>query len=71
MFSHALVDKGVTFANDFYACCGFCCTWCPLDVIYDYGKYFEMSFSVITGYFAMDPSLIARSSLCLVGHQRI
>ena len=71
MFLPALVDKGVKFASAASSGSFFCCSRCPLDVIYGYGRYSEMSFSVKPGYFAKDPSLIARSRVRLFGKKRI
>ena len=71
MFSSALVDKCVAFASA--AAAGHCFFWsrCPLVVISDSGKYFEMSFSVSPGHVAKDPYLIAWNRVCLVGQHRI
>ena len=59
MFYPDLVDTGVTFSAADAA--GRCLCWsrCPFDVIYDSGKYFEISFSVSPGHVENDPSLIA------------
>ena len=67
MFSSALVDKCVAFASA--AAAGHCFFWsrCPLVVISDCGKYFEMSFSVSPGHVEKDQSLISWSSVRLVG----
>ena len=59
MFSHAVVDKGVTSAASYTAGRFLCWSRCPLAVIADYGRYLEMVFSVIPGHFAKDPSLIS------------
>ena len=71
MFSPDLVDKGVTFAAA--AAVGHCFCWsrCPFAVISDSGRYFKIRFSVSPGHVENDPSLIAWSRVCLVGHQRI
>ena len=71
MLYNAFVDKGVTFADDAAAGCCFCLFRCPFDVIYDSGRYFEISFSMSPGHVEKDPSLIAWSTVHLVGHQRI
>ena len=71
MFSPDLVDKGVKFATA--ATVGRCFLWsrCAFAVIYDSGRYFEISFSVIPGHIEKDSSLIAWSRVYLVGQQRI
>ena len=59
VFSPALVGKGVTFVYaSFYE---YCLRWykCPLVMISDSGKYFEISLSVSPGHVAKYPSLIA------------
>ena len=71
MFSPGFVDKGVTFsASDATSRCFFC-SRCPFAVISDYGRYFEISFSVSPVHVEKDPSLIAWSRVRLVGQQRI
>ena len=71
MFSPYLVDKGVTFDSDDAA--GRCLCWyrCPFAVISDYGRKFEINFSVSPVHVDMDPSLIAWNRVLLVGQQRI
>ena len=71
MFSPALVDKGVTFAEA--AATGRCFYWsrCHFSVIYDSGRYFGIIFSVSPVYVEKDPSLIDCSRVRLVGKQRI
>ena len=71
MFSPVLVDKYVTFA--YAAAAGHCffCSRCPLVVISDSEKYFEMGFSVSPGHVAKDPYLIAWIRVRLVGQHRI
>ena len=71
MFSPYLVDKGVTFDSDDAA--GRCLCWyrCPFALICDYGRYFEISFSVSPGHVEKDTSLISWSRVRLVGQQRI
>ena len=66
-----LVGKGVTFSADAAAGCSFCWSRCPFDVIYDSGKYFEISFSVSPRHVEKDPSLIAWIRVRLVGQKRI
>ena len=44
---------------------------CPFAVIYNSGRYFEISFSVGPGHVEKYPSLIAWSRVSLVGQQRI
>ena len=67
MFSPALVDKGVTFIAA--AAAGICLFWsrCPYSVIYDSGRYFEISFSVSPGHVEKDPSLISWSRVRFFG----
>ena len=71
MFSLDLVDIGVTFAS--YDATGFCLCWsrCPLVVISDSGRYFEIIFALIPGHVAKDPLLIAGIRVHFVGQQRI
>ena len=71
MFSSDLVAKGVTFsiADSAFHC--FFWSRFPLDVISDYGRYFEMSLSVSPGRVTKDPSLIACSRGSLVWQIRI
>ena len=71
MFSPDLVDKGVTFAAAASSGSFFCWFWCPLAVIYDFGIYFDIIFSVIPGYVTKDPYLISWSRVHLVGQQII
>ena len=71
VFSPALVDKGVTFADADAAGSFFCWSSCPFAVIYDSWRYFEISFSVSPGHVEKDPSLISWIRLRLVGQQRI
>ena len=71
MFYPTLVDKGVTFSAESAAGCCFYWSGCPLAVISDYGRYFEISLYVSPGHVANDPSLIAWSKARLVGQQRI
>ena len=71
MFLPSLVDTFVTFASDSAAGNYFCWSRCPLVVISDSGRYFEMSFSVSPGHVVEDPSLIYWSRVILVWHQRI
>ena len=71
MFYPDFVDKGVTFAADADAGRCFCWSRCPFDVIYDSGRYFEISFSVSPGHVEKDPSWIAWIRVRLVGQQRI
>ena len=59
MFSPDLVDKGVTFSDAAASGHCFCVSRCHFAVIYDYGKYFEIIFSVSHGHVEKDPSLIA------------
>ena len=59
MVSTELVDKGVTFAAAAVAGCCFCWSRCPFAMIYDYGRYFDISFSVSPGHVDKDPYLIA------------
>ena len=67
MFSPALVDKVVTFADPDTTGDFFCWFWCPLAVIYDSGIYFDIIFSVIPGYVTKDPYLILWSRVRLDG----
>ena len=71
MFSPNLVYKGVIFVVADVV--GRCFFWsrCPLAVIYDSERYFDMSFSVSPGYVAKYPSLIAWIRVRLVGQQMI
>ena len=71
MFSPYLVDKVVTFSAD--AAAGSCFLWsrCHFSVISDFGRYFEISFSVSPGHVEKDPSLISWSRVRLVVYQRI
>ena len=71
MLSPALVYKCVTFASDAAVGRYFCWSRCPLAVISDSERYFEMSFSVSPGHVTKDPSLIACRRVSLVGQQRI
>ena len=73
MFSPGLVDQGVTFAVAVAAAAGRCFCWSryPFALIYDSGRYFEISFSVSPGHVEKYPSLIAWSRVRLVGQQRI
>ena len=71
LFSPDLVDKGVTFSAADAAGRCFCWSRCPFSVIYDYGRYFGISFSVSPGHVEKDPSLIAWSRVRLVGQKRI
>ena len=71
MFSSALVYKGVTFAAVAAAGCYFFWYRFPFDVIPDYGRYFEIGFSMIPVHVEKDPSLIAWSRVSLFGQQRI
>ena len=71
MFSPSLVYKGVTFAAAATSGRCFCWSRCHFGMISDYGRYFEMSFSVSPGRVEKDPSLIACIRICLVGQQRI
>ena len=71
VFSPALVDNCVIFAAATDAGCFLCWYRCPLDVIHDSGRYFEMSFSVIPGHVAKYPFLIACSRVCFLMQQRI
>ena len=61
MFCPALVEKGVKFAAAAAAGCCFCWSRCPFAGIYEYGRYFEISFSVSPGHVEKNPSLIAWS----------
>ena len=71
MFSPDLVDKGVKFSAATAAGRCFCWSRCPFSVIYDSGRYFEISFSLSPGHVEKDPYLIAWSRVSLVGQQRI
>ena len=71
MFSPVLVDKGVIFSEAAAAGRCFFLSRLPFAVIYYYGRYFEVSFSVIPGHVDKDPSLIAWIRVSLVGQQRI
>ena len=66
MFSSDLVDKGVLFAAADVAGCCFCWSRCLFAVISDFGRYFEISFSVSPGHVEKNPSLIAFSRVHLV-----
>ena len=65
------MDKGVTFAAAAAVGRGFCWSRCPFDVIYDSGRYFEISLSVSSVHVEKDPSFIALRRVRLVGQQRI
>ena len=71
MLSSALVDKGVTFSAAAAAGRCFCWYGFSFSVIYDSGRFFEVSFSVSPGHFEKDPSLITWNRVRLVGQQRI
>ena len=51
--------------------CFLCWSSCPLDMISDYGRYFEISLSVGPGRVAKDSSLLAWSMVRLIGQLRI
>ena len=58
MFSPGLANKSVTFAANSAAGSCFCWYRCPFAVIYDSGRYFEISFSVSPGHVEKYPYLI-------------
>ena len=66
MLSPTLVAKGVTFAAADDS--GHCFFWsrCPLEVISDSGRYFEMDFFMGPDHVVKDSSLIVWSRVRLV-----
>ena len=71
LLSPSFVYKGVTFAAAADDDCYFFWYRFPFDVIPDYGRYFEIGFSVSPVHVEKDTSLIAWSRVRLFGQQRI
>ena len=71
MFSPVFLGKGATFSAAAAAGCLSCWSRCPLAVISDSGRYFEMSLSVSPGHVAKDTSLISWRRVHFFGQKRI
>ena len=71
VFSPVFVVIGITFAAAYYTDRCLCWYRCPLYVISDSGRYFEISFAVSPGHVAKDPSFISWIMVSFVRHQSI